>query len=80
MGPGSLTNTPTMPDQIKPIAAIEAEARAAAAKHDNVNDACPYSFYTEAGRTYKRAFQQERLAINMRKTQGQAAVVEERRL
>lgn len=59
-----------------PLDQIEAEARAAAATCDNVNDACPYSFYTEAGRTYKRAFQQERLAINMRKTLDQAAVAE----
>lgn len=42
-----------MPQQIQSIEQIEAKARADAAIYDNVNDACPYSFYTEAGRVYK---------------------------
>ncbi|ARV17505.1 hypothetical protein AEP_00545 [Curvibacter sp. AEP1-3] len=55
-----------MPHQVLPIAAIEAKARTDAATYDNVNDACPYSFYTEAGRVYKAAFQKERLAMSMK--------------
>ena len=55
-----------MPHQVLPIEAIEAKARADAAIYDNVNDACPYSFYTEAGRIYKTAFQKERLAMAMK--------------
>jgi hypothetical protein len=55
-----------MPHQVLPIAAIEAKARTDAAIYDNVNDACPYSFYTEAGRVYKAAFQKERLAMSMK--------------
>jgi hypothetical protein len=55
-----------MPDQIKPIAVIETEAKKAAVLYDNVNDACPYSFYTEAGRVFKTAFQKERLAMAMK--------------
>lgn len=55
-----------MPEQIQSIEQIEAKARADAAIYDNVNDACPYSFYTEAGRVYKTAFQKERLAMSMK--------------
>lgn len=55
-----------MPEQIQSIEQIEAKARADAAIYDNVNDACHYSFYTEAGRVYKSAFQKERLAMSMK--------------
>jgi len=53
---------------IKSIEQIEREARAAAKQYTNLDEACPYSFYTEAGRTFKRAFQQERLAMGSSKT------------
>ncbi len=44
------------------IISIAQQAQAAAATYDNVNDACPYSFYTEAGRVFKREFAAARLA------------------
>ncbi len=55
-----------MSEQITSKAAIEAKARSDAAIYEHVNDACPYSFYTEAGRVYKAAFQKERLAMAMK--------------
>jgi hypothetical protein len=54
-----------MPHEVLPIEAIQAKARSDAAIYEHVNDACPYSFYTEAGRVYKAAFQKERLAMSM---------------
>lgn len=50
-----------MPEPIVSIERIEAEARKAATEYDDINDACPYSFYTEAGRTFRRVFMAERL-------------------
>ena len=50
-----------MTEPIVSIARIEQQAQEAAALYENVNDACPYSFYTEAGRTFKRAFTAARL-------------------
>lgn len=55
-----------MTHQVSAIEAIEAKARNDAAIYDNVNDACPYSFYTEAGRVYKTAFQKARLVMAMK--------------
>lgn len=55
------------------IARIEAEAIKAAAKFSSVNDACPYSFYSEAGQAFKQAFQRERMAIELRKRQQEKA-------
>lgn len=43
--------------QILSIAKIEAEARAAAVLHSNVNNCCPYPFDTTAGRIYRLAFE-----------------------
>ena len=54
-----------MTEPIVSIARIEQQAREAAATYDNVNDACPYSFYTEAGRLFKRTFVSARLAKNV---------------
>jgi hypothetical protein len=54
-----------MHEEIKSIEAIEREAKEAARQYDNINDACPYSFYTDAGQAFKKAFQKERLAIYM---------------
>lgn len=56
-----------MSEQIISIDRIEGEAVKAAAKFSSVNDACPYSFYSEAGQIFKKAFQRERLAIELRK-------------
>lgn len=53
-----MNTTPTYPP---PLAQIEEEARAAAAKYETVNDACPYSFYTVQGRTYRNAFMKAKL-------------------
>ena len=58
-----------------PLVEIEEEARQAAATYDDVNAACPYSFYTEQGRAYKRAFQKAKLKsmITPDKSKGGAA-------
>ena len=53
-----------MPEPIISIERIKQQAREAAEEYDCVNDACPYSFYTQAGRVFKAAFQKERMAIN----------------
>lgn len=45
---------------------IEQQAIEAAHKYTSVNDACPYSFYGNAGQVFKRAFQRERVAIVLR--------------
>jgi hypothetical protein len=36
---------------------IKTQAREAAAKYSNVNDACPYPFQTAAGQTFKEEFE-----------------------
>lgn len=62
-----------MPEPILSIERIKADARAAAALYDNINDACPYSFYTEAGRVFKAEFTRVRLeqsAINRAPAKG----------
>jgi hypothetical protein len=43
--------------QILSIAKIETEAVEASKTHSNVNDCCPYPFYTPAGRIYRLAFE-----------------------
>lgn len=58
-----------MNEPIVSIKSIEAQARAAAAIYANVNDACPYSFYTAAGRAFREAFHVAREAINKTTTQ-----------
>lgn len=70
--PTTMTTTPTYPP---PLEKIEEEARAAAAKYETVNDACPYSFYTVQGRTYRNAFMKAKLKqfITPAKVEGGAA-------
>ena len=51
-----------MSEPIVSIGFIEQQARAAAAVYDNVNDACPYSFYSAHGKIFKQAFMAARLA------------------
>lgn len=65
----------TQATQPPPLAEIEEEARAAAAKYETVNDACPYSFYTVQGRTYRNAFMKAKLKqfITPAKVEGGAA-------
>ena len=53
-----------MTEPIISIDRIKAEAQRAAQHYDCVNDACNYSFYTEAGRIFKAEFQKARMAIN----------------
>ena len=53
-----------MPEPIISIERIQQQATEAAQQFDCVNDACNYSFYTEAGRVFKAAFQKARMAIN----------------
>lgn len=57
-----------MMDPIVPIDKIKQEARAAAARYEDVNDACPYPFGTEAGRIFRDEFATMRAAMGM--TQG----------
>lgn len=38
------------------IERIKKQAKEAAQKYANVNDACPYPFQSEAGRVFKEAF------------------------
>lgn len=52
-----------MPEQIKPIATIQREAKAAALKYSDINDACPYPFGSDAAHAFKAAFNAERAAI-----------------
>ena len=52
-----------MPEQIKPIAAIQREAKAAALKYSDINDACPYPFGSDSAHAFKAAFNAERAAI-----------------
>lgn len=46
---------------------VQAEARAAAQKYSDVNDACPYPFGSEAGRVFRETF------LAMRASLGSAA-------
>lgn len=52
-----------MNQNIASIEAIERQARAAAHQFTNVNDACPWSFYSPQGQAFKRAFTNERSAM-----------------
>ncbi len=53
-----------MSESITSRANIERQARAAAKTYDNVNDACPYPFATEAGQLFKAEFARARAIIN----------------
>lgn len=63
-----------MPEQIRPIATIELEAKEAALKYSDINDACPYPWGSDAAHAFKAAFNAERAAIAQR-LQQQAAEV-----
>ncbi len=54
-----------MPDPIISRERLEREARAAARTYDNVNDACPYPFGTDAGRIFAAEFKRARAIINL---------------
>jgi hypothetical protein len=54
-----------MSNAIDSIEAIERQARAAAHQYVNVNDACPWSFYSPQGQVFKKAFTHERSAMLM---------------
>jgi hypothetical protein len=56
-----------MTEPIIPIDRIKQQAREAAARYENVNDACPYSFYTDAGRVFKSEFGKTRLEQSIAK-------------
>lgn len=43
-------------ENVIPLARIKAEAAAAAQRHSDVNDACPYPFHTDAGHQFKAFF------------------------
>ena len=46
--------------QIHSINRIEAEAKAAALRYNDINDACPYPFGTTAAFVFKNAFNEAR--------------------
>ena len=52
-----------MPESIQSIDRIKAEAQRAAQQYTDVNDACPYPFYSDAGRIFKAEFTKQRLAM-----------------
>lgn len=52
----------TMTETIVSIERIKAEAQRAAQQFTDVNDACPYPFYSDAGRAFKAEFTKQRLA------------------
>ena len=66
-----------MSEPIVSIARIEQQALKAAETYDDVNDACPYPFGTEAGRLFKATFNeavlQQKMAIALA-AGGQAAM------
>lgn len=43
-------------EQVIPLERIEREARAAALKYSNVNAACPYPFFSDAGHAFQQYF------------------------
>lgn len=45
-----------MEHQIISIERIQREAKEAAQRYSDINDACPYAFHSEAGRVFKEAF------------------------
>lgn len=51
-----------MTDQI-PLERIRAEARAAAQRYADINDACPYPWLTDAAHAFRAAFREAREAI-----------------
>lgn len=54
----------TMPHEIISLDRIEREAKAAAKKYSNINDACPHPFQSAAGKAFKKAFLTAREAID----------------
>ena len=62
-----------MPEQIKPIAVIKAEAERAAQVYSDVNDACPYPFFSDAGHAFKAAFCAARAALEASQTTEESA-------
>lgn len=57
------TTTNTMPEPIISLERIQREAASAAAIYSDINDACPYPFFTDAGRAFKKAFIEERAKL-----------------
>ena len=52
-----------MPFPVTPLDLIERQAKAAAARGDSLNDACPYPFADPAGEAFRRIFNQHRAAL-----------------
>lgn len=52
-----------MTEPIVSRARIEEKARAAAKTYDDVNDACPYPFATDAGQLFKAEFLRARAVL-----------------
>lgn len=60
-----------MTEQIIPIATIQREAKLAAQKYSDINDACPYPFGTDAAHHFKAAFKAERQVIEAKKARAE---------
>lgn len=54
-------------ESIHSIAAIERRAREEAARHSDINDACPYPWGTPAAEAFKKEFHAERARITSKK-------------
>jgi hypothetical protein len=55
-----------MSEAIVSLEAIKAQAREAAGKFTNVNDACPYPFASAAGQAFKEEFNWVRSVIEQK--------------
>jgi hypothetical protein len=62
-----------MSEAIVNLEAIKAQAREAAGKFTNVNDACPYPFGTAAGQAFKEEFNWVRSVIEQKSSTVQGA-------
>lgn len=51
-----------MSEPIVSITQVKEQARQAAEQYSDVNDACPYPFYTQAGQMFKQFFERARIA------------------
>lgn len=68
-----------MPHEIISLSRIEREAKAAAKKYSNINDACPHPFQSAAGKAFKVAFTEARKEIEAKQVErrpGLRALVE----
>ena len=58
-----------MPHEIISLSRIEREAKAAAKKYSNINDACPHPFQSAAGKAFKVALTEARKEIEAKQVE-----------